>query len=396
MSLNLFVALVGPSGGGKGASEAAAADGFDFGLLVHFLPLGSGEGMPRTYRDADAPRSAIFSAPEVDTLGALGARQGSTLSAELRKAYSGEALGFANAGRDTRVVVPAHSYRCCLLVGVQPLRSGTLLDAADGGMPQRFVWLPVSDPDAPDERPPWPGQRKVKPPVWPDDQIDLVVPDVAVQAIRAHRLAVLRESPDIDPLAGHAMLTRLKIAAGLMAMEGRTIIDTNDWELAGYVMAVSDRTREVCQRALAGQSRRANTARALATAEREEVISDRKLHRAKQAILRRLDDGRQQTRGQLHRLLKADIRDYCDAALADLVDNNEISVSAGEYERLGGHVSQGTHDEKKASSCPDSKVSQGTRVPSARAPLAITSMPPRRRRERTRGKFQQTSNGGVA
>jgi hypothetical protein len=264
-------------------------------------------------------------------------------------------------------------------------------------MPQRFVWLPVSDPDAPDERPPHPGRRKVTRPKWPvDSQIDLVVPDVAAEAIRAHRLAVLRESPDVDLLAGHAMLTRLKVAAGLMAMEGRTVIDTNDWELAGYIMAVSDRTREVCQRALAGQSRRANTARALAAAEREEVISDRKLARAKQAIVRRLDDGRQQTRGQLHRLLKADIRDYCDAALADLVDANEISVSAGGYERPGGHVSQGTHDRKTISSCTDAKVSQGTRVPSAPTPLAVASMPPRRRRKRTRGHFQQTSNGGVA
>jgi hypothetical protein len=68
---------------------------------------------------------------------------------------------------------------------------------------------------------------------------DLTVPEVAWQAIRAHRLAVLREDPHVDPLDGHALLTRLKVAAALMALEGRTLIGTADWSLAGYVMDVS-------------------------------------------------------------------------------------------------------------------------------------------------------------
>ena len=122
MSLNLFVALVGHSGAGKGAAAAAAAaaDGHHFPMNVDAVPLGTGEGIARTYRPIGTsaaepdPTTAIFDAPEIDTVAALAARQGGTLSAELRKLYSGEQLGFGNAGKETRVIVPAHSYRACL------------------------------------------------------------------------------------------------------------------------------------------------------------------------------------------------------------------------------------------------------------------------------------------
>jgi hypothetical protein len=254
MSLNLFVALVGPSGGGKGAAEAAAIDAFRFATDIETVPLGSGEGIARTFRpvgtNADDPNpvsAAFFTAPEIDTLSTITGRQGSSLSAELRKMYSGEQLGFGNAGRDTRVIVPPGSYRACLSIGVQPLRSQALLDAADGGLPQRFAWLPISDPDALDEPPEHPGTWKVSRPSWLraiGTHLDLNVPDVAWTAIRAHRLSVLREEPGVDPLDGHSLLTRLKAAAALMALEGRTVVSDADWSLAGYLLDVSAFTRE--------------------------------------------------------------------------------------------------------------------------------------------------------
>jgi hypothetical protein len=333
MSLNMFVALVGPSGGGKGASEAAAHDGLTFsGTLVPTLPIGSGEGIARTFRPlgtkADEPNqvsSVLLSSPEVDSLAAISSRQGATLSAELRKLYSGESLGFANSGKDTRNIVAAHSYRAGLLLGVQPLRSDVLLDASDGGLPQRFVWLPTSDADAPDEPPASPDPWRVRVPSWTAQ--DIVVPDVAVKAIRAQRLAMLREEPGADPLNGHALLTRLKLAVALMALEGRTVIDTNDWSLAGYVMEVSAHTRERCVRELRERNRRTNTARALAVAERDEVISERKLQRCREAILRWVDraEGEPVTRRELTQKLKSDVRTEFDAAIAELTDDGRIA-----------------------------------------------------------------------
>lgn len=347
MSLNLFVAAVGPSGGGKGAADAAAMDGFTFtGPLIPLVPLGSGEGIARTFRPIgtkpEAPNpisAAMFTAPEIDTLAAVAARQGSTLSAELRKVYSGEALGFGNAGRDTRNVVAAGSYRACKILGVQPLRSQPLIGAADGGLPQRFIWMPTSDPDAPDEPPADPGVHTVRTPAWDrpvgghlhvvGGNADLSVPDVARKAIRAHRLAVLREDPNVDPLDGHALLTRLKVAAALMALDGRTVVDAADWSLAGFVMDVSTYTRERCRRALLEQSRSRNTARALATADRDEIISERKLQRCKEGIIRalgRLAEGQTIAHNQLRRSLKSDVRDYFDAAVADLIAEGAVSA----------------------------------------------------------------------
>jgi hypothetical protein len=151
MSLNLFVALVGSSGAGKGGADAAGAACIKFhGPQVNHVPLGSGEGASRTFRPWGTPAelpnpitSVIFTVPEIDTLTALTSRQGSTLSAELRKLYSGEALGFANARRDTRNLVAAHSYRACAVVGVQPLRSHALLAGADGGLPSDLSGYPL-------------------------------------------------------------------------------------------------------------------------------------------------------------------------------------------------------------------------------------------------------------
>ena len=80
---------------------------------------------PTNHRPIQANTSAIFTAEEVDTWSAIASRTGSTLSAEVRKLYSGEQLGFGNAGKDTRVIVKPHSYRAIVVVGVQPERSGT-------------------------------------------------------------------------------------------------------------------------------------------------------------------------------------------------------------------------------------------------------------------------------
>ncbi|MCV7311021.1 hypothetical protein H7J89_10350 [Mycobacterium paraffinicum] len=402
MSLNLFIALVGPSGGGKGAAEATALDGFHL-PYVEIVPLGSGEGIARTFRpvgtkpdDPNVVTAAIFSAPEIDTLAAVASRQGSTLSSELRKVYSGEQLGFGNAGKDTRNIVAAGSYRACLTIGVQPLRSQTLLGASDGGLPQRFVWLPTSDPDAPDEPPPDPGKWKVSRPSWlraVGSTVDLIVPETASKAIRAHRLAVLREDPHVDPLDGHALLTRLKVAAALMALDGRTVVSAEDWSISGYIMDVSHYTRKRCQQALAEQSRSANAGRALAAADREEIISDRKLQRAKEAIMRKLADGRQLPRHVIRKALKADLRDYFDPALDALLTEREITVSPARRGTQKVQVYQRYTPQKEASTSTDKTCTESTPVPTSEGSTPTVQSG---RRRRTHGKYRNPQQTGEA
>jgi hypothetical protein len=338
-SLNLFVALVGASGRGKGVAEAIARqavwihdmDGND--VVPTAVPIGSGEGIARTYRPAGADgmtsRTAIFTSHEVDTLSSLTGRTGSTLGAELRKMFSGEPLGFANANATTRCLVEAHSYRAGVTIGVQPLRSGPLLAAADGGLPQRFIWLPVSDVDAPDVEPELPAPWELLGADWghADTPVLLELPDEAVTEMVEHRRRVLREDPDVDPLDGHVLLVRAKVAAGLSILDGRSGISPEDWELASRVMEVSSAQRNLCQRVLDERSRHTRRAKAFDAAEHERMLCDSKFQQAKRAIMRRLEKLRDDEAIPRHLLrtgMKSNLRADFDPAMIELISEGAV------------------------------------------------------------------------
>ncbi|MDH6679247.1 hypothetical protein M2284_003463 [Rhodococcus sp. LBL1] len=340
VSLNLFAALVGPSGSGKGVSMGTARDAVaivDFNgrsIDIEEFPLGSGEGVSRTYRPAGTdddepnPRTrALFDAPEVDTIAALGARQGATLMPELRKLFMGEQLGFNNGTKATRSILSAHSYRASLTIGVQPAKAGPLLYDADGGTPQRFVFMPVHDPDAPDEAPETPQPWTIKLPRFGVDTVHLEVPDVARAAMDAHRLATLR-GEQVDPLDGHRMLTRLKVAAALMILDGRSVITVEDWDLAGALMRVSDRTRAGIETTLVERTREVNRARAQADGERAAIVDDHKhageIRRVREAIVRHLERRGRMPLRELKKSIKLEIRPHVDDVLDDLVSAGAV------------------------------------------------------------------------
>ncbi|MBD8505530.1 hypothetical protein HT102_03365 [Hoyosella sp. G463] len=344
-STNLFLALVGPSGGGKGAAEGAARDAVQFldpwgnPIDVDEFTIGSGEGIARTYRapatdeddtDEQGRTRALFTAPEVDTLAALGSRQGSTLLGELRKAWSGESLGFQNGQKHTRHVLPRHSYRLCLIVGVQPAKAGPIIGDADGGTPQRFVWLHVQDSRIPRRAPDAaiPGPLTVSLPRFSANDEHLVVPDEAREEITTHRHAVVTGKADANPLDGHALLTRLKVAAAFMVLAGRSVVSAEDWHLAAILMHVSRRTRADVERELSEKSRAANRARAHLEAERNEIVEDKRheanLNRAVGGIRRYLARHGASPRHKVRTSLKKDVRDQFDDALWHLIDGGEV------------------------------------------------------------------------
>lgn len=331
---NLFAALVGPSGAGKGAATAcgyAAIEYVDHNdrAIPHItpVPIGTGEGIARTYRpwtddpdDDQIVESAVFSVAEIDTLSALLGRSGATLDATLRSMWSGEALGHANSGRDTRLIVDALSYRAALIAGVQPLRAGALLDAADGGLPQRFMWASTSDPDAPDSPPDWPEAWTVRLPKWQAGPVP--IPGTAVTEIRAHRLAVLR-GRDADPLGGHRYQSRLRVAVALMALGGRTVVSDQDWEIAGTVMDESDRVRAEVIDVRADARRQANRARGRDADGRDEAAGDRRLRRAVSAVRRAVARGPIRIT-DVAQTMRSDIRAEMGPALAQLLAAGEV------------------------------------------------------------------------
>lgn len=342
-SLNIFVVLAGASGGGKGAAERCASEAVQLtgGVSFASLGVGSGEGIAHMFvrRTKDGieqhTQSVLFSVPEVDTLAALKGRQGSTLLPELRKAWSGEGLGFAYSDPTKRLEVRRGTYRLCAVVGVQPTRAAALLDDEDAGTPQRFVWSSVVDPDAPDVAPPAPEPVLWHMPKrWPPPRQGgtyLPVCDEARVAVDQARLQQLRTgTSDLD---AHALQARLKTAAALALLNGRVDVGSEDWWLAGLLMAASDECRASVQRTLAAAAEKANTGRALSEGRRlvvqGEVVADDELKRACGAIRRKLvREGGWVAGNVARRAVAGKLRHHYEDALDSLVQSGVVEVEA--------------------------------------------------------------------
>ncbi|MGB9306592.1 MAG: hypothetical protein WCB92_23790, partial [Mycobacterium sp.] len=306
-------------------------------------------------------------APEVDNLIALTTRSSSTLLPQLRSAYSGEELGFSYAVPAKAIRLCSHRYRLCLTVGVQPGRGKPLLDDADGGTPQRFVWLPTDDIQAPDELPELPAHRDLH--RWPDQPVGrlvsagasatlldtpvtdaelrvLGVPDVARDAIDSHRVAMLRGGA-VDPLDGHRLLCRLKVAAALMWLDGRAEeISNDDWSLAGIVMAVSDRTRRGVADVLRSKAHAENASRGRADGLREiartKVVESERADRVQRVadnVERKLkDNGGELARGALRKMIHLRDRSLFDDAEAVLTETGRVDKLPSDNSGPGGFV----------------------------------------------------------
>jgi hypothetical protein len=352
-SLNLFAAIVGPSGQGKGQSSAAARGVIDLGWQIEGKGIGSGEGLVKLFGQSDkdgiltrTSYAELVSIHEIDSFGAQAQRSGATIAAELRKAYSGESLGFAYADNTKRVLLPAHSYRLCLSAGVQPGRGSVLLDDVDAGTPQRFIWLPASDPDAPDCKPnePVPLQWELEPELARVKMENFAMPfvmdvcEAAKDLIDLARLARLRGEG--NALDGHALLTRLKAAAALGIFDGRSNVTDDDWSLSGILMEVSDLTRESVLAQLRKASAEQNVAQAYAEASRATIIAGatdlEARSQTEQNITRNLiKSGGSMARNDLRRCLNSRLRGYFDEAIISMEEKGEIESSEIGTDRSG-------------------------------------------------------------
>jgi len=309
-SLNLFAAIVGPSGGGKSSGLSVSRDLIKISRHLEEFPLGSGEGMAEAYmgeameatgdmaKDGSAKmakvrkqvrHNALFHSDEGATLNKLIERAGSTVGETLRSAWSGEAIGQKNGRVETTRTVPSRSYACGLMIGYQPTTVLPLLADAEAGTPQRFLYAWAVDAGIPGRsaRVPWPGEMLS--PFPADVPTDMPTPGTLVNAPPLPDLtpvtfaaAILDELYDIEHAknigalpAGHWLTTatgeldefrsqhpvlKVKVAALLALLEGRRHVGLDDWHLAQIVLDTSDRVREYLQalaRAAAGKARAA-------------------------------------------------------------------------------------------------------------------------------------------
>jgi hypothetical protein len=251
------------------------------------------------------------------------------------------------------MIVPEHAYRLCLIAGIQPERSGILLNDAAGGTPQRFVWLPAGDPGMTRHAPKVLTPMVWRPPDWmaarrsetADVRFLITEPDACVDAILSAREARGRANlldGAANSLDSHAVLTRTKVAAAFAIMDGRVEINDEDWDLSGVIMHVSDTQRALCLRVLQREAEKANTAKALAEADRslvqEEHIDRQKVAKCAESVKRILAQGGDEwtAGGKLRAKLRHNHREYLEAALDALALSGEIDTEKVEYKGQPG------------------------------------------------------------
>jgi hypothetical protein len=348
---NLFVALIGPSGTGKGGARRAADD-----LLGHIPPmkgnpviegpLGSGEGIvslfyeyPRDDDDPDAKpgknlelyyRGLMILDEEGSALAELIKRQGQVTEQTLLKMWSGERLGFSYSARGSglRLSVPDGQYRASALLGIQPAAAAFLLDDArsDRGLPQRFLWASTIDPKVPEDELPFPDPLNWQAPRFGDgltaDNVK-VSPEIRKWLRKSHHARVTGAGS--LGLESHGGLVQLKTATALAALirPGEPLeVDAQVWTLAAQLKHASDSVRQaVSDRAKQDRDKVAQARQEIAVRQRVAVQEiDAKVKNCARSIAKHIakhhfEEGAYCTVSCAKKALAHKYRDLFDAAL---------------------------------------------------------------------------------
>src|SRR5690606_12687450 len=204
------------------------------------------------------------------------------------------------------------------------------------GTPQRFLWCGVIDPSIPDIPPPWPGELRVH--ALEHYHPLSIDPDICAE-LRRQDLARQRGELRRDPLDAHEPLMRVKVAASLALLDGRSRITPEDWRLAGIVWETSCAVRNAVityGRALEARRERGE----LRVHARRAVAADRAVERDRagvvrvaQTIARRIVRHGPATHNDLRRAVASQDRKYLDRALAHAL--REGWIVEGEDGRYG-------------------------------------------------------------
>ena len=283
--------------------------------------------------------SVMFVADEIDTMHALGSRAGSTLPAILRSGFSGEALGFSYR-QASKLHLEAQTYRMTLAVSVQPARAALLMDDANGGTLQRFMWFPGTDVRVTSQIPLMPGALEMPPfTAWQYPR-ELKIPYEAVELIRDERSRAMQGANDV--IDGHALFIREKFAYALAVLDGRDEMSLEDWVLAGIAAKVSDHTRNWVAAQLeaikdddATERGRLQGVSSNAADEEKTYRSGQRTHRIAAYALKKIGSDGISNR-DLSRAVMSRDRPYLPAVLVMLQGDGVIAQEGTQWRKIGG------------------------------------------------------------
>ncbi|WP_152349649.1 hypothetical protein [Bifidobacterium avesanii] len=346
---NMFGAIIGRSGDGKGLATGVAASLVpDLRGAATTIPV-SGEGLPTLFSvrepedggDADAGDEgkgrtvlkcvntrAFLNVPEVSVLGAAMNRLGSTLTGSLASVWSGETLGGQNVNPAKRLKAVAYGYRVGMIVGVQPGNADALTGEDTTGIPQRILWATTLDLDAPKVRPEEPAgefgfdaaKLKGYEPTpfnlsglyksgdyWSYRNSDTGKPLYPLHHLTYPQCVYDAMDPDAydrlhgtrpDGMDGHALFSMARTAGVLAIMEQREgmelTVTEDDWARAEYIAKRSREFREQCmnagRRERRGKRRDALADELVAKDEAQEIAEREKAERDYRRYAKRVEN----------------------------------------------------------------------------------------------------------
>lgn len=274
-TIGWYCGLYGPPGSGKGKAEDTAEELTPFPMVdFAYIDISTGQGMIASYLDYrpdpedDTGKKKILVqvrsrgyalATEGSVLDAMAQMSaGGTLNGVLCKAWMSERQGTSNADVERRRALPKGKYALSMSLGVQEEPAAKLLEMGTIGLPQRLAWAHASlGPDTPRVRPAITGPIMVTTktggelPVtsWVSTlhRLDIPVPQAATDELDALSLEIAFGRGQEAPLDTHEPLWRLKCAALLALLHGRTRVLPDDWDRAVVMWQVSRHVRDDVQ-----------------------------------------------------------------------------------------------------------------------------------------------------
>lgn len=357
-TFNLFVALCGEPGAGKGITARLGSELVRRGAQGNFVTdsynapvrgmVGSPEGMisallPRTPdKDDDAeddPRTelarVIFVIDEMNRLYGERRTQESTQEGTLLSMWSNENVGVLRKHEKDTLIVNEWTYRVCFLVGAQAKWVHRLASETSAGLAQRWLYLPAVTTHV--ERPQLGRKRRttavelptidVPAEVWNATK-PVVIHDHVQDLMELEAYYLRKAAADrrpIDPFKVHRAYNQARVAAALSVItRGRLEVSPEAWHLAAAVMDVSDLTRERISREHEHRNRQE---RINAAADKNRIHDDAVVKAAESKIVEVLERNKgSMPHAELRRAMSRPQREVLDTALENLEKARTISV----------------------------------------------------------------------